>query len=137
MKHLSVSTYIAACIYEIIKLFLLAVYQLNASSSASLYSYTALAALCVPVLLWFMLLFNETAFYGLLYALVLYKILCVSAEILYIFHSRFSILIEYSGQASHRTVFSKEILLFIIVDISLLCYSYARGKTYYADNTNS
>ncbi len=136
MKRISASIYIAACIYEIVKLFLLMM-QPAESISTSFYSYTALAALCVPVLLWFILLLNEAVFHGLLYTAVIYKFLCISAEISYIFHSRFSILTAQSGLGSHRMVFSKEIFLFLTVDIALLCYSYTRGKTYYADNTNS
>ncbi len=136
MKCLSPHMYAVFCAYELIKLFFLAVTAAYPFSNL-LYTYSALSALSLPALLWFMLLLNENYFKGLLHAAVLCKFLAVCAELLYIFHKGFSILAGQQGLIQSHTVFLKEILFFITVDIILLCYSYTRGRTYYADNSSS
>ena len=101
------------------------------------FKYSALAALCLPILLWLMLALNEKDFHWGLYAAALFKLTAVCAEFLYIFQRGFAIMgaTFNSVQNSGGLDFSKEVLFFL-ADTVLLFYSFIKGSMYYANNTD-
>ena len=103
-----------------------------------LFKYISIAAICAPVLPWFMLMLNEEAFYWALYAAALFKLLSVCAQFLYIFHRGFAIIstVFNSAQTSGDFGFSKEVFFFLAADTVLLFYSFIKGSVYYANNTD-
>ena len=138
MKKKTVIAYSAAFAYEIVKVFYIASFSSNYVQDTMLFRYTALAALCVPIVPWLMLALNEKAFYWALYAAALFKLSSVCAEFLYIFHRGFAIIgiIFSSTQKSSGFGFLREVLFFLAVDTVLLFYSFIKGSVYYANNTD-
>ncbi|MGI5074357.1 hypothetical protein E4N71_02660 [Treponema vincentii] len=138
MNKKTVAAYCAAFVYEIIKVFYIAVFSSNSLQETAFSRYSALAALCVPVLLWLMLALNEKAFHWALYAAALFKLTSICAEFLYIFRREFAIIgIAFaSAQISSGFDFSKEVLFFLAADTVLLFYSFIKGSVYYANNTD-
>ena len=127
MNKKTVAAYCAAFVYEIIKVFYIAAFSVGYLQKISFFKYSALAALCMPVLLWLMLALNEKDFHWALYASALFKLTAVCAEFLYIFQRGFAII---------GIVFSKGVLFFLAADTVLLFYSFIKGSVYYANNTD-
>ena len=138
MNKKTVAAYCAAFIYEILKVFYIAVFSAGYLQGIAFFKYSALAALCMPVLLWLMLALNEKAFHWALYASALFKLTAVCAEFLYIFQRGFAIIgiIFSSVQSSGCLDFSKEVIVFLTADTILLFYSFIKGSVYYANNTD-
>ena len=138
MNKKTVAAYCAAFVYEIIKVFYIAVFLSGNLQGTTFFKYSALAALCVPVPLWLMLALNEKDFYWALYAAALFKLTAVCAEFLYIFQRGFAIIkaVFNSIQSSDGFGFSKEVLFFLAADTVLLFYSFIKGSVYYANNTD-
>ena len=67
MNKKTVAAYCAAFVYEIIKVFYIAAFSVGYLQKISFFKYSALAALCMPVLLWLMLALNEKDFHWALY----------------------------------------------------------------------
>ena len=138
MNKKTVAAYCAAFVYEIIKVFYIAVFLSGNRQGTTFFQYAAIAALCMPVLLWLMLALNEKDFHWALYATALFKLTAVCAEFLYIFQRGFAI-IEVVFNATQRSIgldFSKEVLFFLSTDTVLLFYSFIKGSVYYANNTD-
>jgi len=138
MNKKTVVAYCAAFVYEIIKVFYTAVFSAGYLQGMTFFKYSALAALCMPVLLWLMLALNEKDFHWALYAAALFKLTAVCAEFLYIFQQGFAIIgsVFNSAQSSGSLDFSKEVLFFLAADTVLLFYSFIKGSVYYANNTD-
>jgi len=138
MNKKTVAAYCAAFVYEIIKVFYIAFFYAKPLQEAVFFQYSALAALCMPVLLWLMLALNEKAFHWALYATALLKLTSICAEFLYIFQRGFAIIktVFNSVQSSSGLDFSKEVLFFLAADTVLLFYSFIKGSMYYANNTD-
>ena len=138
MNKKTVAAYCAAFVYEIIKVFYIAFFYAKPLQEAVFFQYSALAALCMPVLLWLMLALNEKDFHWALYAAALFKLTAVCAEFLYIFQRGFAIIgnVFNSAQSSGSLDFSKEVLFFLAADTVLLFYSFIKGSVYYANNTD-
>ena len=138
MNKKTVAVYCTAFVYEIIKVFYIAVFLSGNSQGAPFFKFSTLAALCVPVLLWLMLALNEKAFHWALYAAALFKLTAVCSEFLYIFQQGFAIIggVFNSAQSSGSLDFSKEVLFFLAADTVLLFYSFIKGSVYYANNTD-
>ena len=138
MNKKTVIAYCAAFVYEIIKVVYIAFSSSFYSQETILFKYSALAALCVPVLLWLMLALNEKAFYWALYAAALFKLTAVCAEFLYIFQRGFAIIKTIFNSVQHigGFDFSKAVLFSLAVDTVLLFYSFIKGSVYYANNTD-
>ena len=138
MNKKTVAAYCAAFVYEIIKVFYIAVFSSGYPQGITFFKYSALAALCMPVLLWLMLALNEKAFHWALYAAALFKLTAVCSEFLYIFQQGFAIIgsVFNSAQSSGSLDFSKEVLFFLAADTVLLFYSFIKGSVYYANNTD-
>lgn len=138
MNKKTVAAYCAAFVYEIIKVFYIAIFSVGYPQEITFFKYSALAALCMPVLLWLMLALNEKAFHWALYAAALFKLTAVCAEFLYIFQRGFAIIgiVFNSAQSSGGLNFSKEVLFFFPADTVLLFYSFIKGSVYYANNTD-
>ena len=138
MKKKTVIAYSAAFAYEALKVFYIASFSSNYAQDTMLFRYTALAALCVPIVPWLMLALNEKTFYWALYMAALFKLSSVCAEFLYIFHRGFAIigLIFSSAQKSGGIGFLREVVFFLAVDTVLLFYSFIKGSVYYANNTD-
>ena len=138
MNKKTVAVYCTAFVYEIIKVFYIAVFLSGNSQGAPFFKFSTLAALCVPVLLWLMLALNEKAFHWALYATALLKLTSICAEFLYIFQRGFAIIktVFNSVQSSSGLDFSKEVLFFLAADTVLLFYSFIKGSVYYANNTD-
>ena len=138
MNKKTVAAYCAAFVYEIIKVFYTAIFSAGYPQGITFFKYSALAALCMPVLLWLMLALNEKDFHWALYAVALFKLTAVCAEFLYIFQQGFAIIgiVFNSAQNSIRIDFSKEVLFFLAADTVLLFYSFIKGSVYYANNTD-
>ncbi|QSH92642.1 hypothetical protein C5N99_08545 [Treponema medium] len=138
MNKKTVAAYCAAFVYEIIKVFYIAVFSVGYPQGMTFFKYSALAALCMPVLLWLMLALNEKDFHWALYAVALFKLTAVCAEFLYIFQQGFAIIgiVFNSAQSSGSLNFSKEVLFFFPADTVLLFYSFIKGSVYYANNTD-
>ena len=138
MNKKTVAAYCAAFVYEIIKVFYIAFFYAKPLQEAVFFQYSALAALCMPVLLWLMLALNENAFHWALYATALLKLTSICAEFLYIFQRGFAIIktVFNSVQSSSGLDFSKKVLFFLAADTVLLFYSFIKGSMYYANNTD-
>ena len=139
MNKKTVAVYCTAFVYEIIKVFYIAAFSVGYLQKISFFKYSALAALCMPVLLWLMLALNEKAFHWALYAAALFKLTAVCSEFLYIFQQGFAIIkvIFNSVQSSSSGFdFSKEVVFFLATDTALLFYSFIKGSLYYANNTD-
>jgi len=138
MNKKTVAAYCAAFVYEIIKVFYIAVFSSGCPQEMTFFKYTAIAALCMPVLLWLMLALNEKAFHWALYAVALFKLTAICAKFLYIFQREFAIIriVFNSSQSSSSLDFSKEVLFFLAADTVLLFYSFIKGSMYYANNTD-
>jgi len=138
MNKKTVAAYCAAFVYEIIKVFYIAAFSVGYLQKISFFKYSALAALCMPVLLWLMLALNEKDFHWALYASALFKLTAVCAEFLYIFQRGFAIIgIVFNSAPSNGSLdFSKGVLFFLAVDTVLLFYSFIKGSVYYANNTD-
>ena len=137
MNKKTVAVYCTAFVYEIIKVFYIAVFLSGNSQGAPFFKFSTLAALCVPVLLWLMLALNEKAFHWALYTAALFKLTAVCAEFLYIFQRGFAIIkTVFNSVQSSSLDFSKEVLFFLAADTVLLFYSFIKGSMYYANNTD-
>ena len=128
--------YASACVYEVIKVFYAAHFASRLSQDILLFKYMCLAAICVPVLPWFMLSLNERAFHTWLYIAGLFKFSSICAEFLYIFHGGLDILAEILQSTQVYGNFAKEVFFFLAADTVLLIYSYMKGSMYYANNTD-
>ena len=137
MNKKTVAAYCAAFVYETIKIFYIAFFYAKPLQEAVFFQYSALAALCMPVLLWLMLALNEKAFHWALYTAALFKLTAVCAEFLYIFQRGFAIIkTVFNSVQSSSLDFSKEVLFFLAADTVLLFYSFIKGSMYYANNTD-
>lgn len=138
MNKKTVVAYCAAFVYEIIKVFYIAVFFSGFQQGITFFQYSSIAALCMPVLLWLMLALNEKDFYWALYAVALFKLTAVCAGFLYIFQRGFAIIgiVFNSAQRIGSLDFSKEVLFFLAADTVLLFYSFIKGSVYYANNTD-
>lgn len=138
MNKKTVAAYCAAFVYEIIKVSYLAVFSSGSSQGMAFFNYSALAALCMPALMWLMLALNEKDFHWALYMAALFKLNAVCAEFLYIFQRGFAIIgtVSNSAQSDGGLSFSKRVLFFLAVDTVLLFYSFIKGSVYYANNTD-
>ena len=137
MNKKTVAAYCAAFVYEIIKVFYIAVFFAGFQQGITFFQYSSIAALCMPVLLWLMLALNEKAFHWALYAAALFKLTAVCSEFLYIFQRGFAIIkTVFNSVQSSSLDFSKEVLFFLAADTVLLFYSFIKGSVYYANNTD-
>ena len=137
MNKKTVAAYCAAFVYEIIKVSYLAVFSSGSSQGMAFFNYSALAALCMPALMWLMLALNEKDFHWALYMAALFKLNAVCAEFLYIFQRGFAIIkTVFNSVQSSSLDFSKEVLFFLAADTVLLFYSFIKGSMYYANNTD-
>ena len=138
MNKKTVAAYCAAFVYEIIKIFYLAVFSFGYPQGITFFKYSSIAALCMPVLLWLMLALNEKDFHWGLYAAALFKLTAVCAEFLYIFQREFAIIGIIFNPVPNGSVldFSKGVLFFLAADTVLLFYSFIKGSVYYANNTD-
>ena len=136
MNKKTVAAYCAAFIYEILKVFYIAVFSAGYLQGIAFFKYSALAALCMPVLLWLMLALNEKDFHWALYAAALFKLTAVCAEFLYIFQRGFAIIGGIFNSVHGSLDFSKEVIVFLTADTILLFYSFIKGSVYYANNTD-
>jgi len=138
MNKKTVAAYCAAFVYEIIKVFYIVIFTCRDPQVVTFFKYSAIAALCMPVLLWLMLALNEKAFHWALYAAALFKLTAVCAEFLYIFQREFAIIgiVFNSLESSSSLNFSKEVIFFLAADTVLLFYSFIKGSMYYANNTD-
>ena len=136
MNKNTIVAYSIAFIYEIIKVFYIAVFLLSNQQGVTFFMSSTLAALCVPVLLWLMLALNEKAFHWALYAVALFKLTAVCAEFLYIFQRGFAIIGGIFSSVHGSFDFTKEVIMFLSADTILLFYSFIKGSVYYANNTD-
>ena len=137
MRKRTIAVYALALIYELCKVLYVASAPFNSEQDVLLFRYIALAAVCVPVLLWLTLALNEKAFSWALYAAALFKLSSVCAQFLYIFHRGFAIMeiIFTSVQKDGSLDFSREVFFFLAADTVLLFYSFMKGSVYHANNT--
>lgn len=131
MNKKTLIVYYLAFLYELIKFFHTAHFLQAGFAEPSPYTYSALAALCIPALLWLMLLLNQQDFRWAMYALVIFKFTTVCAALLYIFNGEFAIMGAIVNSAQRRGGSNSilELLFPLIVDMILLGHLYSSCKT--------
>lgn len=136
MKKQTCYLFIVACVYEIGKVFYLASFTTHFSDDLLFFKYSALAALCVPVLPWFMLLVQKNTVTEWLFMQSLLKFLTICGEFLYIFHRGFAIMDNVVNAAHSNAGLIKAVFLFLAIDTVLLFFAYIKGSMSYANHTD-
>ncbi|MGP1576905.1 MAG: hypothetical protein ACTTH7_05370 [Treponema sp.] len=136
MKKPTLYLYIFACVYETVKVFYIASFSIDFTEDILFFKYSALAALCVPVLPWLMLLVQEKGVTEWLYMQFLLKFLTICGEFLYIFHRGFVIMHNVVNAAHSNARVIKAVFLFLAIDTVLLFFAYIKGSMSYANHTD-